>query len=572
MKNYINRFLLWLFLLPAGVYQKFGVDITHLKAILIAKLTIDDRTATGLYKARGGSKDGDASFATVFTMVISLVMGLIFLFVFAFEDDLTRMTMFFTLYGFMLAMFLITDFSHILIDVKDNYIILPKPVSSQTFLMARMLHIAIHLMKILVPLSFPGWIAIWINRGFWGAVVFIPVLILLTMLTFALVNAVYLLIMRVFSPARINSIITSVQIGFSILLYGSFQLLPRIINESVIDQIDLSSIGMMWVFPSFWMAAGWLYFYSFARESTLIIGTVLTVLAPLLSVWVMIRFLAPAFFRKLSMISAGTPDETKIDVNTVKEKGKDTGFLQTLSRICTSVGVEREAFLFTWRMMGRVREFKIKVYPQIGYLIVLFLMLVIGNSDKFDIEELALHTSKIKLLTLSVIYLSCIIYIGAIFQMPYYDNFKASWVYFSAPLSRPGPILRGALKACLIRFFVPVVVLLMIMGVALFGIAMMPNLLCGLSNVFLISTLYSWVVIDRLPFSVSSKMASQGGTTFRTVFILIGLPFFGAPHYFLFDYPLVLYCISVVTFSAGFFVLSYTKSVSWEYVNEGVDV
>ncbi len=572
MKNYINRFLLWLFLLPAGVYQKFGVDIPHLKAILVAKLTIDDRTATGLYKARSGSKDSDASFATLFTMVISLVMGLIFLFVFAYEDDLTRMTMFFTLYGFMLAMFLITDFSHILIDVKDNYIILPKPVSSQTFLMARMLHIVIHLMKILVPLSLPGWIAIWISRGIWGAVVFIPVLILLTMLTFALVNAVYLLIMRVFSPARINSIITSVQIGFSILLYGSFQLLPRIINESVIDQVNLRSIEMMWIFPSFWMAAGWLYFYSFARDSTLIIGAVVTVIAPLLGVWVMIRFLAPAFFRKLSMISAGKREEATIDAGIVKAKRKDTGFLEPLSRIFTSVGVEREAFLFTWRMMGRVREFKMKVYPQIGYLIVLFLMMVIGNSDKFDIEELALHTSKIKLLILSVIYLSCIIYIGAIFQMPYYDNFKASWVYFSAPLSRPGPILRGALKASLIRFFAPVVVLLMIMGVALFGIGMMPNLVCGLSNVFLISTLYSWVVIDRLPFSVSSKMASQGGTTFRTVFILIALPLFGAPHYFLFDYPLVLYCISVVTFSAGFFVLSYTKSVSWEYLNDGVDV
>ena len=38
----------------------------------------------------------------------------------------------------MLAMFLITDFSHILIDVKDNFIILPKPVSSQTFLVARL--------------------------------------------------------------------------------------------------------------------------------------------------------------------------------------------------------------------------------------------------------------------------------------------------------------------------------------------------------------------------------------------------------------------------------------------------
>ena len=567
MNNYINKFLLWCFLMPSGLYRKFGADVTHLKAILTYKLIIDDRTATGLYKARSGSRGGDSSRATLFTMIISLVMGFMFLFVFAFEENLTRMTMFFSFFGFMLAMFLITDFSHILIDVKDNYIILPKPVTSQTFLLARLLHIVIHVMKILVPMSLPAVIGIWISRGVWGAIVFIPMVALLTMLTFALVNAVYLLIMRVFSPAKINSIITSVQIGFSILLYGSFQLLPRIINTSVIEQVDLSDIGLMWIFPSYWMALGWICFYSFANGANLIIGAVLSVVVPLLSVWVMVRFLAPSFFRKLSMISAGTPDDAKTKPDTREIIHDKTGFLAKVAGLFTHAGIERESFLFTWRMTGRSRDFKMKVYPQVGYLVVLFVMLFIGHSDRMDPDSMTLLTSRMKFVILSVIYLSCVIYMGAVYQLPYYDNFKASWIYFAAPLRIPGLIISGALKACFVKFFMPVVVTLTVVGIFLFGMTIVPNLLFGLGNVFLVGTLYSWVVMDRLPFSVSPKLVAQGQTTFRNIFMLIALPIFALPHYFLFNFPVVLCIIAIVSISTGWMVLRYTKSISWGYVN-----
>src|SRR6187399_2647866 len=113
MNNFINKVLLWCFLLPSGIYRRLGADIPQLKAILIAKLTIDDRTVTGLYAARSRNKEGGSSLATVMTMVIAFVMGLLFTFVFAIDDDLSRLTVYFLIFGFMLAMFLITDFSHI---------------------------------------------------------------------------------------------------------------------------------------------------------------------------------------------------------------------------------------------------------------------------------------------------------------------------------------------------------------------------------------------------------------------------------------------------------------------------
>jgi len=568
MNNQINKFLLWWFLLPGGLYRKLGADLPQLRAILVTKLTIDDRTATGLSKARNRNTGGETNMATAITMVISLVFGIMYLFVFVMDDDLNRLTLYFGILSFMLAMFLITDFSHILIDVKDNYIILPKPVSSQTFLIGRLLHIIIHVSKIIVPMALPGWIAIWISRGLWGAVIFIPMMILLTILTFAVVNALYLLIMQVFSPARINSIITTMQIVFSIVLYGSFQLLSRVMGDSFLQAIDLTQYAWIWLFPSFWLAAGWTFLYSFASEPMYIVGAILSVVMPLLSLWLMIRYLAPAFFRKLSMISAGTSgEEKKSDSKVVHHK--DSGMSMRLAGLFTAGGIERESFRFVWRMTGRSRDFKLKVYPQIGYLVVIMVMMFVRSHSDIESDLLLMDNTRARLMILTVIYLSSILFMGAIYQLPFYEQFKAAWLYYSPPLIGPGQVISGSIKAMVVKFYLPVVIILTIAGIALFGVRILPNLVCGLGNVFLLCMMYSWLLMDRLPFSVSPKRAGEGQTTFRNMFMLIGLPLFGLPHYFLFDFPIVLCVVGVVTITIGYIVLRYTKGIGWEYMKEG---
>ena len=563
MNKYINSFLLWWFLLPSGIYRRFGADMAHLRAILANKLTIDDRSATGLQKMRNQKDGKETNTATIITMVISLGMGLLFLFVFAMDDDLTRLTFYLTIFGFMLAMFLITDFSHILIDVKDNFIILPKPVTPQTFLLARLLHILVHVSRIIIPMALPGWIGLWISRGLWGAIVFIPILILLTILTFALVNAAYLMIMRLFSPSKINSIITSVQIAFSIILYGGFQLISRILGESFLEQIDLNQYGWIWIFPSYWMAACWSYLYSFTPDPDFILGTVLSIVVPLFSLWLMIRFLAPAFFRKLSMISAGTVDESKKH-STGASSGASSKLSVRIAGIFTQKGIEREAFLFTWRLTGRSRDFKLKVYPQIGYLIILLVLFFLRGDNSSMFEIVAMESPRMRSLIITMIYFSSILYMSAIAQVHYHEQFKAAWVYYSTPLHRPGFIIRGAFKAMMAKFFWTTMMILLIAGLLIFGPGVLPNLVCGFGNVFLLSAMFSWLWVNKLPFSISPKKAGENQSTFRNIAMLIGLPLFGVPHYFLFDFPIVLCIIGVITFSAGWLVLRYTWGIGWD--------
>ncbi len=562
MNNWLNQILLSIFLWPSAWYRKIGVNTIQLRAILTTKLTMDDRRATGLQKIRKrNNKEIDS--ATLTTVFMALFTGLFLLVAFIIDEDLTRVTLLLSIFGFMLAMFLITDFSYILLDVKDNYIILPKPVNARTFLIARLLHILIHVSKILVPLALPSWIAMCISRGLWGAVVFSVILILFTLLTFALVNALYLVIMQLFTPSRINSIITTMQIAFSIIIYGGYQWINTLVGKSYVEELDFHGYTWLWLFPTYWMAAGWKWAYTFSAQPIYIIGAVLSLVTPLVSAWVMIRFLAPAFFRKLSMISGGT-SEAEIKKSKVEGQQPSAELSNIVSRMVTREGIERASFLFAWKMTGRNRDFKLKVYPQIGYLVILLVMMIFRTSDQIVLNTDGLEIPRVKFMILFVVYLTGMLYMSAIAQVPYHEKFKAAWLYYVPPLRRPGPVFYGTFKALMTKFILIPAIPVFTLGIWLFGLRIIPVLVCGFANMFLVSSLFSWLWVEILPFSIEPAKASQNQSTFRNLLILFGLPILGIPQYFLFSFPLILSLWAVISFALGWIILKYTKGVTWE--------
>ena len=153
----INQSFLKLALLPAGLYARMGVDTAQLKTILTTKLILDDRRPRPIAQTRSSGEKKPVSMATLGTMLMSAVMGAFFLFCFFIgEDRVTQLTFYFTFFFVLLSLTLITDFTSVLIDVRDNFILLPKPVNDKTLVVARLLHIFIHLCKIVLPMGLPG--------------------------------------------------------------------------------------------------------------------------------------------------------------------------------------------------------------------------------------------------------------------------------------------------------------------------------------------------------------------------------------------------------------------------------
>ena len=177
------------------------------------------------------------------TMWAAFFMGLILLFsLLAGHDALTRLTMYCTLFIFMLCMTLITDFTTMLIDTRDNLILLPKPVSDKTFLLARLLHIGIRVSLLLMPMALPGCIAFVLMEGLWVLAPFLLVVLLMTIFSIFLINALYLLILKLTTPDKFKSIITAIQIIFAVLVFASYQLFPRLMSSDVMRNVNLDAI------------------------------------------------------------------------------------------------------------------------------------------------------------------------------------------------------------------------------------------------------------------------------------------------------------------------------------------
>src|SRR5688572_18079377 len=97
--NIINKAFLKFALLPSPIYKKMGVDLVQLRSILHVKLTMDDRRVSTIQQTSHRKKKKPPTMATIGTMVLSAVMGLVFLYAFAIGGDrITQLTIYFSMF------------------------------------------------------------------------------------------------------------------------------------------------------------------------------------------------------------------------------------------------------------------------------------------------------------------------------------------------------------------------------------------------------------------------------------------------------------------------------------------
>ncbi|MES2332881.1 MAG: hypothetical protein V4539_24950 [Bacteroidota bacterium] len=560
--NIFNLFFLRAVLLPSGLYRKMGVNIPHLKAILTTKLMMDDRRVSGIQQTRKKKLKKEPKNTTIGSMMATAIMGCVFLFAFSVgKDYLTQLTIYFSFYIFTLTSVLISDFTSVLIDVRDNLIILPKPVNDKTFVLARLLHVVIHVSKLVMPMALPAVIALGIKEGVAGFLPFIFLVIAATLFTIFLINAMYLLILKFTTPERFKSIISYFQIFFAIFFYAGYQLVPRLVSKTVISGYSIASFKYAFLTVPYWFAAAWQYLHGFQWNSPLFIYFLLTLLLPVFSIWIVIKYFAPSFNRKLSMIG-GSESETA----PVQQKGKaiastTSAYISTLGGWLTEKGTERMSFLHTWKMTGRSRDFKLKVYPSVGYIAV-YIVLLFVNNGKISLDNMHNQTGPGKFVFMSVIYFSSFALMMAIYQLAYSDKYKAAWIYFITPIQSPGKLLSGALKSIIVKLYLPMVVLTCIAALIIVGPAVIPNLIFGIFNQILIITFVGYLAMRDIPFS--TQQASVKGSGFVRGLLSMILPLIlGILHFFVYPYLIVIIVLGILSIIASWLMMDALKNKGW---------
>ena len=567
--NIFNKIFLRVLLLPSALYRNMGVNIPHLKAILTTKLIMDDRRPNTIQQTQRKKQQKPVNSATLGTMFFSAILGATFLLSFTVgKDYLTQFTIYFTFYIFVLATTLITDFTSVLIDVRDNLIILPKPVNDKTFVLARLLHIIIHVSKLMLPMGLPGMIWIGIKEGIPGLLPFIFLILAATLFTIFLINALYLFILKITTPEKFKNIISYFQIFFAIFIYAGYQLVPRLVSKAALSDYSISSSQWAWLAPSYWFAGSWQFLRSFNFNSPLFICFILSIVVPVGSVWIVIKYFAPSFNEKLSLISGSEGEAAPVKSNSKGIISTTSAYISTLAQWLTQQGAERMAFLHTWKLTGRSRDFKMKVYPSLGYLAVILVMMFM-NGKKLTMTEVRNQTGDGKFIFIEIIYFSSFVLLMALKQLIYSEKFKAAWIYYITPVTKPGQLISGAVKATMVKFYLPLVIASTITAVIMAGPMIIPNLLLGLCNQLLITMLIAYLTIRELPFSVQQSTASKGGTFIRGLFTMLIPVTLAVLHYFVYAYLFVIIILCLLSGIGSWLMMDALKNKGWNTIVTG---
>lgn len=557
----MNKLLLKLAMLPAGVYKNMGADIPQLEALLQVKLLQDDRKPVAFGRTRKQKKEHkNGIWLNVF---LALMTGIVYMMPLIGMPNLVfSLWAFYTLFLFMLSFLLITDFSNVLIDTRDKTVLLPRPINDQTLFLSRILHIFIYLFRILLPMSLPGWIFLGLTYGWKAGLFFVVPLALMVFMALFAVNGFYLLLLKLAKPERFKEVINYFQIVISIVLFASYYLLPKVMNSATVAGMTQEQFPWIRYFPSYWLASCWTWIFPGTGMAGSTWLSLLAVVFPIFCIYATVKWLAPQFARNLGGLDAVESGPVKAKTQT-KE-----GFYKKLAYFANRNDEARAGFMLAWLQTSRSRSFKMKVYPSFAYVPIYFVYLLINHDQSgHDIWQMMIH----KKYHLILIYMSSFSLIQALNYLSISDQYKASWIYRALPVTTPGKIMGGAYKAMWLKFYLPFFVAIATFVLSVWGVPAIADLVLGLMNVTLFSLLLMLLGARTLPFSILEQVSNTSGRTLRMLlaFFIIGV--FGFAHALALKFWLLKPLFMVLSAIALWIVWdSYSKS-DWKTVKRAED-
>ncbi|MEZ5016497.1 MAG: hypothetical protein R2800_05540 [Flavipsychrobacter sp.] len=520
----MNKFLLWMVMLPSGIWKKLGVDLIQLKAILEAKLKMDDRKPLSF----GGNKGVERSRkkkrknTSGITMLLSFFMGIIYVFpiTLVWLDPVMGLALFFTIFMFFLVFTLITDFSNVLVDTKDKFILFPRPIDDKTITLSRLLYVCIYLFRIVIPMSMPAWIVFTIAKGWLGFLWFPLPIFLSVFVVLLLVNGLYLLIIKLSKPGKFKEAINYFQIAFSIVFFATYMLGTRMIDFENIDKVNFQVFDWARYIPSYWLAAAWTWVEPSVKAlpGTKILS-VLAILFPFASLWITIKYLAPQFAKNLTKSEDARVVEEPIAKKKVKVSSDNQKALYSkLADLFNKNGVEKAGFMMTWLQTARSRTFKMRVYPSFAYVPVYFFYFMFNNSSSSITETMSGLKENTGAMTM-LLYFTTFVILQALNFITMSDQYKAAWVYYATPVEKPGSVIAGAFKAMWVKYFLPFMIVIGGFVVYVWGVGAIIDILLAMVNITFFAVAITRISNRYLPFSIKEQIKDSGG---KTVFRVIG--------------------------------------------------
>jgi hypothetical protein len=314
--------------------------------------------------------------------------------------------------------------------------------------------------------------------------------------------------------------------------------------------------------PTYWLAGLWSWFY---KTNYILNGTkwlsLLSIVLPFLAIWATVKWLAPKFIHAISLGEGQEVVQYKPS-STGKQKTK---LYQRLAPIFNRNKEARAGFELAWLMTARNRAFKMKVYPSLAYIPIYFFFVVLAPThlDNAQIMERMASTKAY----LVLLYMCMFALLNAAANLIYSEQYKASWIYFVPPVQRPGNVMSGALKAIIVKFYLPFTILISLVIVYVKGISVLTDIFIAQFNIMIYILIYLRSTVTALPFSVKEQMRERGFKNFfRQLMVLLIVPFLGFAHYLTIKFWLLRFIVFPLILILFWMLWDSFKKTNWEAI------
>ncbi len=518
-----------------GIFIRLGVDYEVMEKILRIKLTMDERRVPTIFTENGKQKkEGNQFLKSLW--IYGLYSLILIPFLLLGENYMYQVSLVFGMILFILMTSMISDFSVVLLDIRDKNIIQTKPVDKKTIAAAKIVHIMIYMTFVAGAFTTIPFLVGLFRHGIAFSAIFFIELVLTILLVVVLTSLLYLFILRFFDGEKLKDIINYVQILLSVGVVVGYQVLIR--SFEFVD-LNMAYTFSWWHFliPPLWYGAPFEVLLNGNSANHFMAFTVLAVLVPLIAIYAYAK-LMPSFERNLEKLLSDTKTRKK-PRNWLDEAGAKW--------LCRSTE-ERVFYRFASSMMKKEREFKLKVFPVLGMALFFPFLFIFTYSADGGLGEIADGNM------FMFIYFCNVIIPSVVFMLKFSEGYKGSWLFRAAPIERISHVHSGTVKAFFVKMYIPVFLFLSIVFLWIFSTRILPDLAAVLLG-GLLQTLITYKIANKgeLPFSMSFEFAQESGGAKMLLLTLITGAFIGA-HFLanVFDYGIYVYAgVLVVAIGIG---------------------
>lgn len=502
MKDFFSLKILDLF---SPVFKSLGVEYDKMRLIVKTKLLLDRRTGEG---------NSDNSFYK--SLILYFVMGFFAsIIVFMKLDIMIKMTLLFGFISSMLLMSFIADFSSVILDTLDKYIIGITYVKEITMNMAKIVHVIIYMSILSFAISGFSLIAMLFAYNIGVCLLFILCMILIDCLLIMITSVLYYALIKIFEGERLKNILNLFQIFIMVVFFIVCYVLFSNVTFEYVYEPKIYNLFI----PFMWFGSLFCVIFQGKTEALYIVMSLLAVVVPILAMVFYIK-LTPNFEKNLE----------KLELVSYKKVKNKKSFAVKIGNILCRHNKERAFFSFIYNNLSKDREFKKRVYPSLATAILMPLVILISYYDKGMGVMNYINSIGNTDYFLSI-YVGIIIIQNCILLLKYSKEYEASFIYDVLPIGNKKNIYSAEFKVIIVKLFVPVFLIIGIPYLFLFKIGFLKHLLIVFISTIFISMVTFRINKKVLPFSEDYVISANTANFIDVIKSAVFVGIFALIHY-----------------------------------------